>query len=116
MIQKNIQCFYKVNKSNRYKLSNIMNWTDVQVQCLLPNQSVGSTPHDQNIVVKIVYAGRTILLPGDANGALLERIRQDNPGGFNDVDCLLSHHGSNNSGELANGSYAKQIVIDYYIK
>lgn len=82
------------------RLKNVLG-EDVRLEILFPNTSVGDSEHDQNLIVKIIYAGRSILLPGDASGALLERIREDNPECMEGIDCfVLAHHGSNDSGEL----------------
>ncbi len=72
------------------------------VQFLLPRTWLGDSVHDQNIVVKVRYRDRVLLFPGDAHGKLLDQIIEQNPASLNDIDFLvLSHHGSNDSGELA---------------
>jgi hypothetical protein len=77
---------------------------DATVQCILPNTAVPNAnnhPHNQNLVVKVSYAGKTILLPGDISGTLLSKITEDNPGCFSDVDIVVfAHHGSNEWNEL----------------
>ncbi|MDR1366529.1 MAG: hypothetical protein LBJ13_01315 [Puniceicoccales bacterium] len=75
---------------------------DVGIQLLLPDERAGNHEHDQNLVLKVTYQGKSILFPGDASGKLLEKIYQDGKDVLLDrVNCiLLSHHGSNDSGEL----------------
>jgi beta-lactamase superfamily II metal-dependent hydrolase len=59
--------------------------------------------HDKNLIVKVKFAGRSILFTGDASPQLITEMLND-PRYHNDlidVDILvLPHHGSNQSGEL----------------
>lgn len=82
----------------------IFDWLgkEVEIELLLPKTSAGVGEHEQNLVLKITYAGRSLLFPGDASGKLLDRIITTDESVLNNIDCmLLSHHGSNDSGELA---------------
>ena len=79
---------------------------DVGVQLLLSDTWVGDQAHDQNLVLKVTYGRKSMLFPGDASGKLLDKIitrfsPPNSRGDLEDIDCmLLSHHGSNDSGEL----------------
>ena len=79
--------------------------------------------HNRNLVLKIIYAGRSLLLTGDASGDLLNRILPFDdmtdgaghpitlPTGYDcaamgdslwDIDAIVvPHHGSNENGEFA---------------
>jgi beta-lactamase superfamily II metal-dependent hydrolase len=78
---------------------------DVGIQLILPPKSVGQQEHDQNLVLKVTYNGKFFFFPGDANSKLLDAIithnRIFNSPDQNDIHfMLLSHHGSNEHGEL----------------
>ncbi len=92
--------FFQVDKSCLNEISNRLSnilGQEITIQCLLPGQSVGSSSeHEQNLVIKITYAGRSILFPGDASGKLIDQIAKDNDGCFSDIDVwVMPHHGSN---------------------
>jgi hypothetical protein len=63
--------------------------------------------HQRNLIVRINYGGRSVLLLGDADDALFQQLQhfpEDNfnVGLFSDVDTVIaSHHGSNGHNEIA---------------
>ena len=78
---------------------------EITVDFLLPKSQIGNisdNEHNHNLAVKITYVGHSILLLGDAEHRLIKQIAIDNPDCFIDTSIVIfSHHGSNESGELA---------------
>lgn len=75
-----------------------------EILCLLPEINESEERNDQSLVIKINYAGRSILITGDAGNDLLTRIASSptNADCFKNIDLVLfPHHGSNEREELS---------------
>lgn len=93
--------YFDVSKENLNSsiLENVL--PGVNVEFLLPNKKVADAIHCQNLIVKVTYASKSIIFPGDANDRLIKQVIKDNPDCLKNIDIVIfSHHGSNEQNEL----------------
>lgn len=78
--------------------------TSLRVACFFPKENKASkNRNEQSLMIKVTYAGKNILFPGDCSATLLGKLSQTE--GFanflGNIDVFVfSHHGDGHNGEL----------------
>jgi beta-lactamase superfamily II metal-dependent hydrolase len=76
----------------------------LKVACFFPkNNNVTTNSNEQSLVIKVTYAGKNILFPGDCSATLLEKLSKTESSSnfFGDIDVFVfSHHGDGRNGEF----------------
>jgi hypothetical protein len=87
---------------------------NLRVACFFPQENgVNENGNEQSLMIKVTYAKKNILFPGDCSATLLEKLSQTEGFAdfFSNIDVFVfSHHGDGHNGEFSLFGVVSQLL------